>query len=250
MMRRMSLLRHLVPRTLRARLISAAALVAVLAGGGVAFVYLVIFGTSSPAPLRLSTASPSASSPATALAASQLAGTWNVGSGSVVGYRVREQLAFLQAPSDAVGRTSKVTGTATLGGSTDALSVTAASFSADVSTLASDRSMRDQRIHGIGLESDRFPTAGFELTQPVALPASASTGQQFQFSIIGKLTIHGVTKQVTIPVQAQLSGAAIEVVGSITFPWSEFGMQVPNVAGFVSVTNQATMEFDLHLSHA
>jgi polyisoprenoid-binding protein YceI len=249
MMRRMSAFRRLVPRTLRVRLITAAALFVVLAGSGVAVIYLVVFGTSSPAPLQLSTASPSAGVQSTKLDPSQLAGTWSVGSGSVVGYRVRETLAFLQAPSDAVGRTSKVTGTVTLGGTADALSVTAASFTADVSTLTSDRSMRDQRIHGIGLESDRFPTATFELTQPASLPATASNGQPFQTSITGKLTIHGVTKQVTIAVQAQLSGSAIQVVGSITFPWSDFGMQAPNVAGFVSVTGQTTMEFDLHLRH-
>jgi polyisoprenoid-binding protein YceI len=248
MLRRMPVLRHLVPRTFRARMIAAAALFVVLFGGGAAIVYLVIFGTSSPAPLRLSTALPSASAQSAAPNAAQLAGTWNIGSGSVVGYRVREQLAFLQAPSDAVGRTSKVTGTATLAGSGDSLSVTAASFSADVSTLSSDRSMRDQRIHSIGLESDRFPAATFQLTQPVALPASASAGRPFEVNIAGRLTIHGVTRQVTIPAQAQLSGSAIEVVGSTTFAWGDYGMQAPNVAGFVSVTGQATMEFDLHLS--
>jgi curli biogenesis system outer membrane secretion channel CsgG len=62
--------------------------------------------------------------------------------------------------------------------------------------------------------------------------------------------IHGVTKQVTIPVQAHLSGAEIEVVGSITFPWSEFGMEAPGIGGFVSVTDRATMEFDLRLHRA
>jgi len=44
-------------------------------------------------------------------------GRWSVASGSQVGYRVREQLAFLAAESDAVGRTSQVTGAATLAGS-------------------------------------------------------------------------------------------------------------------------------------
>ena len=40
-----------------------------------------------------------------------VAGTWTVTDGSEAGYRVREQLANLPAESDAVGRTSDVTGT-------------------------------------------------------------------------------------------------------------------------------------------
>ena len=44
-----------------------------------------------------------------------------------------------------------------------------------------------------------------------------------------------------------MSAIAIEVVGSITFPFEEFGMTPPSIGGFVSVQDNATMEFDLHL---
>ena len=43
-----------------------------------------------------------------------IAGTWSVGDSSVVGYRVREQLGGVTALTDAGGRTSAVTGTATV----------------------------------------------------------------------------------------------------------------------------------------
>ena len=68
-------------------------------------------------------------------------------------------------------------------------------------------------------------------------------------SLHGALTIHGVTKTVTIPAEARLTGSDIEVVGAITFPWGEFNMQAPNVGGFVTVDSTATMEFDLFLKH-
>jgi polyisoprenoid-binding protein YceI len=64
------------------------------------------------------------------------------------------------------------------------------------------------------------------------------------------LTIHGVTKTVTIPLQAQLSGTQVQVAGSITFPFSEFGMTPPSIGGFVSVENNATMEFALNFAKA
>jgi polyisoprenoid-binding protein YceI len=245
------------PRTLRAWLLTALAAITAVVAAVFAFVYFEVFATSSPPPLTLSpqpsTSAADAQSAAptqTSVAATGLAGTWSVASGSVAGYRVREQLAFLSSPSDAVGRTSSLTGNATLTVSAGNLTVTATSFTVDVSTLTSDRSMRDERIHTIGLESDRYPTASFVLSSPIALPATASTGQQFHVSAVGKLTIHGTTRTETIPLDAQLSGSQIQVVGSITFPWSDFGMQAPSVGGFVRVTDQATMEFRLNLQHA
>jgi polyisoprenoid-binding protein YceI len=171
-----------------------------------------------------------------------------VTSGSQAGYRVREQLASLPAPSDAVGRTSAVTGTLTLAGSASVDSVTAADFTVDVSKLTSDQSRRDQRIHSQGLQSDRYPTATFKLTAPIALTTDAASGQTVHVSATGDLTIHGVTKSVTIPIDARLSGSKIELVGSITFPFSQFGMTPPSIGGFVTVQNNATMEFQLLLA--
>lgn len=240
---------HRRPRTRRGWLLTAGATSVAALAGAFAFLYFVVLGTSSPPPLSLSRSTASGTPvPAPALAGSQLAGTWTVASGSAAGYRVREQLADLPAQTDAVGRTSSITGSATLSGSSS-VTVTAASFSVDVSTLASDRSMRDNRIHSIGLESDRFPTATFTLSSPAAIPATAPNGQIFHVSITGKLTIHGTRRTEAIPVDARLSGTQIEVVGSITFPWSDFGMSAPSIGGFVSVTDSATMEFDIKLQH-
>ena len=55
-------------------------------------------------------------------------------------------------------------------------------------------------------------------------------------------------KRVTIPLQVRHSGSTLEAVGSLTFPWGEFGMTAPSVAGFVSVEDEATLEFDLKLA--
>jgi len=232
-------------RTLIAAVVAGAL---VLGAAGVGVLYFVVFAGSSPQKLALSSATPSASGSTTSTSATPGAGTWTIGSGSLAGYRVREQLASFAAPSDAVGRTSSITGTFTLTQSTTGYSVTAASFSVDVTKLTSDQSRRDQRIHSQGLESDRYPTASFTLTSPITLPADAASGQTIHVSAIGDLTIHGVTKNVTIPIDAQMTGAKIELVGSITFPFSQFGMTPPSIGGFVTVQNNATMEFQLMLS--
>jgi hypothetical protein len=59
-----------------------------------------------------------------------------------------------------------------------------------------------------------------------------------------------VTKLVSIPLNVQLSGTHVQVVGSLKFPFSEFGMSPPSIGGFVSVQPDATLEFSLLLTHA
>ena len=100
----------------------------------------------------------------------------------------------------------------------------------------------------MGLQSDQYPTSTFTLTTPIDLPADAASGATVTVSATGQLTIHGVTKTVTIPIQARLSGSQIQLAGSLTFPFSVFGMTPPSIGGFVSVQDNATMEFALNLT--
>ncbi len=253
----------------RSRLpVLAAIVVAVVAIGGFLAYQQFLVGDSVPQltlpPIAIASATPraagtSADPAATTGGASAgtvvatpagLAGTWSVGDGSVVGYRVREQLGNVTALSDAVGRTSAVTGSATLVATSDSVQVTAASFEADLSQLTSDDQRRDNRIRSIGLESSQFPTATFKLTSAVDVPVAALSGTAVDISLAGDLTIHGVTKSVTIAGKVQLNGDRIQIVASLTFPFSDFGMSPPNIAGFVSVQSDATLEVLISLVKA
>src|SRR6202795_3215610 len=164
-------------------------LIAAIVGGGLlaaaaamGIVYFVVFAGSSPQKLALGSPAPAAPSGTATPSSSLGPGTWSVTAGSQAGYRVREQLASLPAPSDAVGRTSAVTGTLTLAQTASGYSVTVASVAVDVSKLTSDKPMRDRRIHSQGLQSDRYPSATFQLATPIALPADAAGGQTIQVS--------------------------------------------------------------------
>lgn len=241
-------------------------------------VYFVIFPTSSPKRFSLSGSTPGTSTPGTSTAgastagastgststaattptgastpsvsSSRLAGGWKIVGGSQAGYRVREKLAFLPAQSDAVGRTSSITGGATFTEAKDTVTVKAASFTVAVNTLKSDRSLRDEKIRVIGLESNTYPTATFVLSAPLKLAAGELVGHVVHTSVTGTFKIHGTSRLETVPLEMSLSGSTIEAVGTLTFPWSEFDMQAPSVAGFVSVTNKATMEFELRLQRS
>ena len=173
-----------------------------------------------------------------------VAGEWTVGAGSVAGYRVREQLANLPAESDAVGRTEDVSGSITVAGDSGAAQLTAGTLTVDTTTIQSDEGRRDNRLRNEGLQTDQFPTATFTVTQPVEVPAAALGGTPTDLTLIGELTLHGVTKSVEIPAQAQLTDGKIQVAGSLTFPLSDFDISPPNVGGFIlSIADEGALEF-------
>jgi polyisoprenoid-binding protein YceI len=157
-----------------------------------------------------------------------------------VGYRMQEQFGGDTVEHTAVGRTPAVTGTVQI----DDGRVVAASFTADLTQLTSDQVRRDRYIKTNGLETDRFPTATFVLSDPIALD-SASTGTVMKTNATGDLTIHGVTKRVTIPLMARWNGDTIDLSGGTGIVLAEYGMQPLSVAGFVKTADHGTFELQL-----
>jgi len=235
-------------------------LIAIGIGGYVVYDQ-VLRGDSAPA-LALPSAAPGAaasndagtsSAPAATSASAatfdgDVSGTWTVTTGSQAGYRVREQLANLPAESDAVGRTDQVSGSIAVTSNGTITTVTDGTLTLDTTSIASDESRRDNRMRSDGLQTDQFPTATFTLTQPVNVPAAAVKGTPADITLVGDLTLHGVTKSVSIPAKAQLMNGQIQVAGSVDIPLADFAIVAPNVGGFIiSIADQGALEFVLVL---
>jgi polyisoprenoid-binding protein YceI len=220
----------------------------------------VIPGSSAPAPSADATAAPSVSVTVAPVGtpppAGSLDGTWSVDpaigsfdydagdfSGSWVGYRVQEELAGVGGTT-AVGRTPQVTGSLTIDGAT----VTGATFEADLTTLQSDERNRDGQLGRQGIQTDQFPTATFVLAEPIELGALPAVGQDIAVTAVGDLTLHGVTKRVSIPLHAALHDGVIAIAGSLTFAWDDFDMEQPSAARVVSLADDVTMETQLFFS--
>ena len=235
-----------------------AIVVLVVLGVGGPFLYIHFFNGSTPAALSLPTASSSVSSspggtttPAAAstAASGSLAGTYRVGSGSVVGYRVNEVL--LGQSTTAVGRTTSVTGHLTIAGST----ATAAAFSVPMDTVHSDKSERDGQFDGRIMDVSQYPTGTLTLTSPIDLAPLPATGVIKSYTAAGKLTLHGVTRTVTFTLTAERStakdgGTQIEVAGDIPVLFSDYNIQNPSVGGFVTTQDHGLLEFLLVFSKA
>jgi polyisoprenoid-binding protein YceI len=245
-----------------------AIVITLLAGGAMGFSYLFLrepapaavgLSDASPSPTATTAASsPTASAPGATSSASAtgagLDGTWSVDpsvgsfsdfSGSFVGYRVEEELATVGAAT-AVGRTPDVSGSLTLSGA----QITAVDMSADLSTLQSDKSQRDGQLRRQALETGQFPTATFTLTQPIDLGAVPTDGVVINATAMGDLTIHGVTKSVEIPVEAQHSDDVVTVTGSIEILFADYSINRPTSFAVLSIADHGTMEFQLKFTKA
>jgi polyisoprenoid-binding protein YceI len=222
----------------------AAAAIAVVGGP---YLYIHFIDGSAPAPLTLS--APSATSSAGTTSSSGQTnegtdGTWNVASGSIVGYRVNEVL-FGQSHT-AVGRTDSITGSMTVSGTT----ITGASFTVDMTSVTSDQSRRDGQFNGRIMDTATYPTATFTLSQPIDLGSIPANGVRQSFKATGALTLHGVTKTVTFTVTGQYTGSAVQVAGSIPITFADWGIPNPSFGGVVTTEDHGVLEFTLNFAHS
>ena len=80
--------------------------------------------------------------------------------GNEARYRVREQLAGIDFPSDAVGKTAQVQGSLLIGAD-GKLVRDSSRFTIDLRTLESDQTRRDNFIRRNTIQTDSFPNAVF-----------------------------------------------------------------------------------------
>ncbi len=169
--------------------------------------------------------------------------------GNTAGYRVREQLVSLTAPSDAVGTTDKVTGSLVI--TPDGKIVADQSkLVVDLTSLHSDRNSRDGFIQRSTLQTSTYPNATFVPTAVQGLSAPLPSSGQQSFQLVGNLTVHGVTKPVTLNVNSQVNGNDVTGQATTTFKFEDFGMTPPKAGPVLSVVDNIKLEIDFHLTKA
>ncbi|MET0149422.1 MAG: YceI family protein [Acidimicrobiales bacterium] len=237
----------------RAKVLIAGAIVIVVLVGGGLWWYLK---DDAPAAVSLDAAvdqvDDGAATPTTEVG-SAIAGTWTIdaetgdfdfetATGTFAGFRVNEELAGIGAAT-AVGRTGDVTGAFTVEGTT----VTEASFEVDLTTITTNESRRDNRVQD-ALETSRFPTATFTLTEPLELGDEAADGQSVSVTALGDLTIHGETQSVDFPLEAQLVDGTVVLVGSLDLTFSDYGVEAPTSPIALSVDDNGILELQFLLT--
>jgi polyisoprenoid-binding protein YceI len=222
---------------------SAIGVVVVIAAVAAPFVYIHFIEGPPPAKLTLPpTTTTTTGSKSSSTASSSLDGTWNVGTGSVVGYRVNEDLVGQH--TTAVGRTSEVWGSLEVSGTR----VTSGKFIVAMGSVKSDQSQRNARFDGPIMDVNRYPTATFTLTAPIDLTSLPISGATTQSMASGTLNLHGVSRAVTFPLQVQLRGSNVDVLADVMVPFAEWNIANPSIGGFVTTADQGTLEVLLVLT--
>ncbi|HEV2027624.1 MAG TPA: YceI family protein [Candidatus Dormibacteraeota bacterium] len=231
-------------------IVGAATGVAVIALiGASAYAYFFSGLRTSPSSLALSATPTATSSPAGA--STGLAGTWKVTTGSLAGYRVQELFAGATSKHLAVARTSNVSGNLTVSGASAGYQVSGITLSADLSSLHSVDQVVGRNVtqrDGIvsrQLSVQQFPNATFTAAS-TSIPGPIA-GSPVDVTAAGKLTIRGVTRDVTATAKAQVLGDRIEIAGTMTINMTDYGVTPPQVP-FTAVDSTVTIEFDVFLT--
>jgi polyisoprenoid-binding protein YceI len=227
-------------------IIGAVVVVVALSAGG-PFVYIHFIEGPAPPKLTLPQGTKgegggSALSQGSAAGAGTISGTWNVGTGSVVGYRVNEVL--IGQNSTAVGRTTEVSGSLVISGT----SVSSGQFTVNMASVTSDQSERNAQFDGRIMDVARYPTASLRLSEPIDLGRIPRVGVTARYSATGDLTMHGVTKSVAFPVSALRSGRSIDVLADVPVRFAEWNIANPSIGGFVTTADTGTLEALLRLT--
>lgn len=165
--------------------------------------------------------------------------------GNEARYRVREQLVGINFPSDAIGKTSAVTGVLVLeaGGKvvTDASTITV-----DLRTLASDSDRRDRIIQNSPLQTAQHPNVVLRVRELRGLRFPWPTTGEVKFDLVGDLTLKGVTKPTTWQVTAQAKDGGLAGTALTSFTFTEFGMERPRGMSVLTVEDLVKLEYDFH----
>jgi polyisoprenoid-binding protein YceI len=177
-----------------------------------------------------------------------LGGKWTITTGSSAGYRATEQFVGQNGPNQAVADSSAVSGGMTITDQTGQLTAQQLKVVVGLTQLHSSDAgatrgsfQRDRFVGPNFLQTDQFPTATYQ-ADSISIPIGTIAGGQVRLSTHGKLTLHGTTKDVDIPLTGQLTGDKIEVVGSVGVNMTDYGIQPPSVA-FTSVQPNVTIAF-------
>jgi len=101
----------------------------------------------------------------------------------------------------------------------------------------------NKELREIVLQPDQYPDITFRST---SVTGKAAGGNQYDLKIAGNLTLHGVTRQITIPTKVTVTGNDLRAQGEFSVNRDDFKVKATSAAhGLVRVRNKITFTFDI-----
>ncbi len=114
--------------------------------------------------------------------------------------------------------------------------------SIDIGSEASDFPDNDEGLKGTqGFEASKFPVAKFATTK-----FTHSTGNNYVAE--GTLTLHGLTKHVTLPFTLVVTGKTAHMTGKALLTRGDFGLAQGEFSGETPIAHAVTVNIDLTAS--
>lgn len=92
------------------------------------------------------------------------------------------------------------------------------------------------------LDVARFPSVGFVTT---AVAGKQKDNGEYELRLTGELTLHGISKTLTLPVRVSVSGDTLTASGAGVLRHTDFGLTPVSVAGVVKVKNEIGVEYKI-----
>ena len=101
----------------------------------------------------------------------------------------------------------------------------------------------NKELHDIVLHPDQYPDITFQSTN---VTLKKSTADRHEVKIDGDLTLHGVTRRITIPAVVTLNGDNMRAVGEFSIDRDDFKVKATSAFhGMVRVSGNVKFEFDI-----
>jgi polyisoprenoid-binding protein YceI len=166
---------------------------------------------------------------------------------SEAAYHAEEELAHKGA-NTAIGKTNAIIGNVYFG--KDDMPLACSRFDVDLRTLKSDESRRDNFLYNNTLQTQQYPLATFILTSVEGLDKPLANGDKTTFTLIGNLTVHGVTKLVAWEATATADGDTLKGSATTTFQMPDFDITPPKVGPVISLDETVKLVVDISAKRA
>jgi polyisoprenoid-binding protein YceI len=92
------------------------------------------------------------------------------------------------------------------------------------------------------LEVTRFPAISFQSTRVAGKPVGSGV---YELELQGQLTVRGVARPLTLPLQVELAEDRLVARGSTSLRQSDFGIKPISVAGVVKVKDELAIDYEI-----
>jgi polyisoprenoid-binding protein YceI len=139
-------------------------------------------------------------------------------------YTKNATVTFLsKAPMETIEGTNKTT-TAVIDAASGAIA-----FSVVIKGFVFEKQLMQQHFNDNYMESNKFPKSEFKGTITNNADVKYATDGAYNVNVSGKLTIHGVTKDVTATGKITVAGGKISATSDFTVTLSDYNISIPAV---------------------